>query len=124
MAYRPSHRGLKGAELDISESSSDEVRVITATGDVDLSTSERFGAVLQRVAGEPGGPIVIDLSPCAFIDSSGLAVILHAAARRRDFSIVGGTGPPSEVLQMTAIDQTIPVYDTLAEALMAAAAKS
>ena len=123
MMTRPPHRNLKGAELEITESNSGDLRVITATGDVDLSTSERFGAVLHRVAGEPGGAIVIDLSPCAFIDSSGLAVILHAAARRRDFSIVGGTGPPAEVLQMTAIDQTIPVYDTLAEALMAAGAR-
>jgi anti-sigma B factor antagonist len=114
-------RNLGGAELDLAESLEGDVRVVTATGDVDLSTSERLGTLLQRLVAEPGGPIVVDLSPCAFIDSSGLAAILHAAGRRSDFAIVGGTGPPSEVLRMTAIDQTIPVHDTLAEAVAAAA---
>jgi anti-sigma B factor antagonist len=116
--------GPRAAELDLVESRSGDVRIVSAKGDVDLSTSERFGALLQRVAGEPGGPIVVDLTECAFIDSSGLAAILHAAGRRDGFSIVGGSGPPSEVLQMTAIDQTIPVHDTLAEALVAAAGRN
>ncbi len=108
------------AQLDLTESQVGEVRVVTARGDVDVSTSERFGKLLRRVAAEPGGPIVIDLTGCAFIDSSGLAAILHAAGRRDGFSIAGGTGPPSEVLALTAIDQTIPVHDTLEEAVSAA----
>jgi anti-anti-sigma factor len=119
MARRPSN-GPLGAELDLTESRIGEIRVVTARGEVDLSTSERFGKLLQRVAAEPGGPIVIDLTACAFIDSSGLAAILHAAVRRDGFSIAAGTGPPSEVLVMTAIDKTIPVHDSLEEALSAA----
>ena len=93
MPRRPSI-GPEGAELDLTESRVGEVRIVTARGEVDLSTSERFGKLLQRVAAEPGGPIVIGLTACAFIDSSGLAAILHAAGRRDGFSIAGGRGRP------------------------------
>ncbi len=119
MPRRPSNSA-HGARLDLTESHIDGVRVVAARGEVDLSTSERFGRLLQRVAAEPGGPIVVDLTACSFIDSSGLAAILHAAGRRDGFSIAGGTGPPSEVLTMTAIDKTIPVHGTLEEAVGAA----
>jgi anti-sigma B factor antagonist len=123
ISRRPQFRNSGDGSLELTESLVGDVRVVTATGDVDLSTSERFGATLQRLAGEPGGPIIVDLTTCDFIDSSGLAAILHAAGLRSDFSIVGGTGAPSEVLQMTAIDQTIPVHDTLEEAIQAAGGK-
>ena len=119
MSWRSSLNS-RGAEMELTESLEGEVRVVAVRGDVDLSTSERFGAVLQRVAGEVGGPIVVDLTGSAFIDSSGLAAILHAASRRGDFSIAGGHGPPSEVLEMTSINLTVPVHPTLAEAVAAA----
>jgi anti-sigma B factor antagonist len=112
--------GFRGAELELTETAAGHVRVVGVKGDVDLSTSERLGTVLQRLAGEPGGPIVVDLTECAFIDSSGLAAILHAAGRRDGFSIAGGDGPPAEVIKMTSIDQTLPVHATLEEALAAA----
>jgi anti-sigma B factor antagonist len=124
MSWRSALGPHGGAELDLEESVSGNSRIVAVKGDVDLSTSERFGAVLKRLAGEPGDGIVVDLTNCAFIDSSGLAAIVHAASRRDGFRIVGGHGPPSEVLQMTAIDQTIPVHDTLDEALSAARSRS
>jgi anti-anti-sigma factor len=108
------------ADLELTESVAGTARIVSVRGDVDLSTSERFGALLQRLVGEPGGPVVVDLTDCVFIDSSGLAAILHAAGRRDSFSVVGGNGPPADVLRMTGVDQTLPVYETLQEALVAA----
>lgn len=110
------------ADLELTESVAGPVRIVGVRGDVDLSTSERFGALLQRLAREPGGAVVVDLTECVFIDSSGLAAILHAAGRRDSFSVVGGNGPPADVLRMTGVDQTFPVYATLQEALAAASA--
>lgn len=120
ISRRPPMGPLRGADLELTETIDGDVRIVGVNGDVDLSTSEQFGAVLQRLAGEPGGPIVIDLTDCGFIDSSGLAAILHVAGRRDGISVVGGSGPPSEVLEMTSIDKSIPVHATLAEAVAAA----
>ncbi len=106
--------------MELSESAVDGVRVLSVEGEVDLSTSPRFGAVLERLAAAAAGPLVVDLTRCSFIDSSGLAALLHGAGHRDDFSIVGGTGAPGEVLRITAIDQTVPVFEVLAEALTAA----
>lgn len=108
------------ADLELTESIAGAARIVGVRGDVDLSTSERFGALLQRLAREPGGAVIVDLTKCVFMDSSGLAALLHAAGRRAAFSIVGGTGPPSDVLRMTGIDQTVRVFTTLEEALAAA----
>jgi anti-anti-sigma factor len=108
------------ADLELTESVAGAARIVGVRGDVDLSTSERFGALLQRLAQEPGGPVVVDLTECVFIDSSGLAAILHAAGRRDAFSVVGGNGPPADVLRMTGVDQTVAVYATLQDALAAA----
>jgi anti-anti-sigma factor len=108
------------ADLELTESVAGTARIVSVRGDVDLSTSERFGALLQRLACEPGGAIVVDLTECVFIDSSGLAAILHAAGRRDSFCVVSGNGPPADVLRMTGIYQTVPVYETLQEALVAA----
>ena len=107
------------ADLDLNESTSGNAKVVDVRGEVDLSTSERFGDLLQRLASEPGGPVIVDLTNCAFIDSSGLAAMLHAAGRRAGFMIVSGSGPPADVLKMTGIDQTVPVVGTLDEALAA-----
>ena len=107
------------ADMDLSESTAGNARVVGVRGEVDLSTSERFSLTLQRLATEPGGPVIVDLTDCAFIDSSGLAAILHAAGRRDGFTIVSGSGPPADVLKMTGIDQTVPVYGTLDDALAA-----
>jgi anti-sigma B factor antagonist len=109
--------------MELSERVVGAVRVLGIEGDVDLETSPRLGAVLARLASELAGPLVVDLTACRFIDSSGLAALLHGACHREDFSIVGGTGAPGEVLRITAIDQTVPVFDELEEALAAAGAR-
>lgn len=100
--------------------------VIHVVGEVDLSNAD---AVFDRVAAlaQSGTTrVVLDLSATDYLDSSGIAMIFRLAQRlrvaRQDLRIV----VPREaairaVLDITAVDQVVPVYPTVAQAQAAAA---
>ena len=106
--------------MELRESTTGATRVVTVAGELDLASSPRLSMLLDRLASERAA-LVLDLTACTFIDSTGLAAILHGARPLVSFSVVCGDGVPGELLRMTAIDQTIPVYGALDEALSAAA---
>ena len=54
----------------------------TVRGEIDIASADELGAALERVPTEER--IVLDLSAVDFMDSSGLAVVLRQAMRRRD----------------------------------------
>jgi anti-anti-sigma factor len=65
----------------------DRTREIGVAGELDLAVANQLDQVLERTTTRR---ILIDLSACDFIDSSGIAVILRAnlAAQRRDNRIL------------------------------------
>jgi anti-sigma B factor antagonist len=101
------------ARIDLSETVTGGVKVLRVDGEVDLSTTPRFRAAIDRLASAARGPLVVDLSGCSYIDSTGLAALLHGAGLSGDFAIVAGGGAPREVLHVTRIDETVPVFETL-----------
>jgi len=102
--------------LELRESTDGATRIVSVAGELDLATSARLSALLDRLASDRSA-LVVDLTECTFIDSTGLAAILHGARPMVSFSVVCGDGVPGELLRMTAIDQTIPVFEGLDEAL-------
>ena len=63
------------------------------------------------------------LTDCDFIDSTGLATLLHGAKPAQNgessVALVSRGGEVRKLLELTAIDRTIPVFDTLDEAVVA-----
>ena len=55
-----------------------EAAVVTVTGELDLAVADKLRAAIEQVE-EP--TLVIDLSACGFIDSTGIAVILRSHGR-------------------------------------------
>ena len=68
-------------------------------------------------------PLVIDLTRCDFIDSTGLAALLHGAKPAQNgesrVAIVSPVGDVRRMLELTAIDQSIPVFEDLEQAAAA-----
>jgi anti-sigma B factor antagonist len=59
-------------------------RLILVHGELDIATAPRLAALLKRLR-ERRHPVVLDLSEVAFMDSSGLNVLLDARdSSRRD----------------------------------------
>jgi anti-sigma B factor antagonist len=103
--------------------------VLTVRGEHDLHTAAELRRQLDLLIGE-GDPIVIDLSPSTFVDSSILGVLLDGRRRAGEGGIpfaiaqADGSVAVSRVLQVTGLQTELPVHETLEEALAAAAGES
>jgi anti-anti-sigma factor len=63
------------------------ITLITLTGAVDLASERRLRADLSAAAGDAQRRVIVDLRAVTFIDSTGLAVLVHAD---RQFRQQGG----------------------------------
>lgn len=99
------------------------VRVVAVRGELDIATSPQVREVLSDAATDQVRPLVIDLVECEFIDSTGLAALLHGAKPAQNgeshVALVSPGGDVRRMLELTAIDQAIPVFETLEEAVTA-----
>jgi anti-sigma B factor antagonist len=90
-------------------------------GEVDLATSPQLHAKLVDLVevGEAGS-VVVDLTPVAFMDSTGLGVLLaahkRARANGRRVLLVCPGGPVLRVLRLTGMDKVLSIHGSLAEA--------
>lgn len=95
----------KPGSLDISSVLVDGAATIALEGELDLASvgqmEERFAAIDEQAPSR----VVVDLSGLAFIDSSGLRVLLLADARARErgyeFVLLPGREPVQRVFEMT-----------------------
>ena len=107
-------------EFEATERIDGGVRIVGIRGEFDLANSAKVEEILAGAAHDPQHPMVIDLSECPFIDSTGLATLLHGAKPAQNgesnVAMVSPGGEVRRLLALTAIDRTIPVFDTLDEA--------
>ena len=80
--------------------------MVSVIGEVDLFAAPRLAAALDQAADRPR-PILVDLSRCTFLDSSGLHALLgaHLEARRSARRVVLACPPagwPARLLQLAA----------------------
>src|SRR5215203_5921561 len=96
---------------------------ITLAGELDIATSPRVRELLSDAARDADRPLVIDLTRCDFVDSTGLATLLHGAKPAQNgesnVALVCVGGEVRKLLELTAIDRTIPVYESLDSAIEA-----
>ncbi|HMD01435.1 MAG TPA: STAS domain-containing protein [Candidatus Baltobacteraceae bacterium] len=92
--------------------------VATVRAEIDIANSAQLEAELQAGAAENGGLIVV-LSNCSYMDSSGLRVLIRLAnARGAAFGIVAPqAGPVRRVLDVTGLAKHMAISDSLAGAL-------
>jgi anti-sigma B factor antagonist len=89
--------------------------VLAIEGEHDLSTAPMLRQRLDWLIAE-GAPIVIDLSPASFVDSSILGVILDARRRAEGeglgfaVSHANGPDPVGRVLDITGLRSELPVH--------------
>ena len=93
-----------------------DLQIVTSQGDLDVHAAPQMLALLLPLM-QPGSRTVIEMSGTQFLDSSGLASIIEAAARARDVDGYLCIAAPSvrveRVLQITGVDTLIDVFDSL-----------
>ena len=96
-----------------------DLQIVTSQGDLDVHAAPQMLALLLPLM-QPGSRTIIERSGTQFMDSSGLASIIEAAARARDVDGYLCIAAPSvrveRVLQITGVDTLIDVFDSLESA--------
>jgi len=118
----PSDSSTDGARVKVSPHA--DCVVVTVSGSVDLSSAGRLANALQAAATAYRTPVlVIDMTDLAFIDSTGLGVLIHTHNRAKSLgeSVVLVHAPPvvQRLLADTELQRFFTAYDTLDDALAA-----
>jgi anti-sigma B factor antagonist len=100
--------------------------VISVNGELDLASADQL-AESARPAVSEGRPLVLDLSGCTFIDSSGLRLVLHlhhaVAKNGQAIAVAVADGHVRKLFSLTAIDQSVPVFAALSDAVASIGAR-
>ena len=100
-----------------SERLADGTVVVSIAGELDLYTAPEFEALAQN--GDAPGRVVVDLSECTFIDSTGLGILVKLERRIGGHALLIVASAP-EVLrafEVTGIDRQLALHPTLESAL-------
>jgi anti-anti-sigma factor len=106
----------------------DGLRVIAVRGELDLSTASDLEGPLEDAISSGDASVLIDLSECEFIDSTGIALIVRTWQRLDHAADGDGSGrvvicsdnnQVRRVLEITGIELSIPIHSTKDEALTA-----
>lgn len=98
--------------------------VVTPPAEIDITTTERLRLALLEAAARGHTTIVVDMTRTRFCDSAGLTVLVraHKRALAEDGElrlIVPAGGAVARILAITRLDQVIPLFGSLDEALAA-----
>jgi anti-anti-sigma factor len=99
------------------------VRVVAVRGELDLGTAPELEGPLDEAI-SAREPLLIDLSECDFIDSTGIAMIVRAWQRLADGDdgdgrvvICSANVQVRRVLEITGVEVSIPVHSDRETAL-------
>jgi anti-sigma B factor antagonist len=124
---RTSRASAKGAatvprsEPVVTCSRVDGVEVILVKGELDLARRDELRDCLENAFAERL-PVVVDLKECELIDSSGIAVLIHAARKLNGgwglgFALAVADGEASRMLRLTGLDRVIDSYPSTEDAV-------
>jgi len=101
------------------------ITVFTVRGELDMNTAPELEEGLEQTPAEQGTSIMLDLSECEFIDSTGIALIVRAWQRLDS----GGNGSSGELvlccnnhqvrrlLKITGVESSISMHERRDDAL-------
>jgi anti-sigma B factor antagonist len=105
-------------ESDKSEAGLLTVRVV---GELDQSTAPDLREALEPSLHSPAGAILVDLTDCDFIDSTGLSLLVETKRRLEEqqerFGICCPDDDVRRLLELTGIDQALGLYGSRDEAV-------
>ena len=108
------HAGL----LELLTSRAGRTRLIQLRGELDLANAGSFEAALEQALGDGNGHVIVDMTELAFIDSTGIALLVTAINRDGDgarLRFVNSRAPAvTKVLEMTGVAARLAFVDASA----------
>ncbi len=108
--------------FEVVEEERDGVRVLAVTGELDLHTAPQ----LEERLGNVEGGLLVDLSKCEFIDSTGIGLIVRTWQRldagldgegECRFALCGLRDQVQRLLEVTGLEKSLRTYAARDEAL-------
>lgn len=107
-------------ELDIQQQMSGDLCELTLTGEIDVYTAPSLKKELVAIIEGGCSNVIVDLEGVAFIDSSGLGVLVSALRRAREHDgsvrIVCSRDGVLKIFRITGLDKVFPIFPSIAEA--------
>src|SRR5918993_516860 len=108
--------------LAVHESDVEGVRLLEVFGELDLATAPRLCALLDAARTQRVRRVVIDLTGVDFCDSTGLRALMGASTELRHAGgrlaiVLLPDGAVARLFDIAGIRESLPTFDTQAEAL-------
>jgi anti-sigma B factor antagonist len=88
---------------------------LALTGELDIAGADRVEQELERIERNAPSTLVLDLRELAFMDSTGLRVIVAADGRAREQArrlvIVRGSDTVQRIIEMTRLNERLEIVD-------------
>jgi anti-anti-sigma factor len=88
-----------------------DTAVVAVSGELDLSTAPGLGEALAQVVERHPHALTVDLAGLAFIDSTGLTLLVRTSNRLREqdgtLSLASPTPPVRRVLEIVGLDHLL-----------------
>jgi anti-sigma B factor antagonist len=108
------------ASFEVKASAESGVEVVAVKGELDLATAPELREVLEPVA-DRAEALLVDLSSCEFIDSTGLAALVAAAERVQErggrFAVCCPNGTVRRLLEVSGAAEGLGLADDRAGGL-------
>jgi anti-sigma B factor antagonist len=117
---------LSPVPFEVTSSERSGVRIISVSGELDLATAPGFESPLNAALASGDSTLIIDLSACEFVDSTGIALIVSAWRQldrngdgngRGRLLLCGIRGQVHRVFEISGLESAIPMRGSLEEAL-------
>ena len=107
----------------VETDSVDGLLAVSVAGELDQGTAPELRGVLAEALGEDTEGVLVDLSECGFIDSTGLSLLVEAkrqlAEEDRAFAVCCPDDDVRRLLELTGIDRAVGLYDSRDDAVAA-----
>jgi anti-sigma B factor antagonist len=94
---------------------------VSLAGELDRSNEREARSAIDRALSQGTTTLIIDLGRLAFMDSSGVSLLLHAyhalMKRHGKLVLVAPPGPVRRVLEVVRLSPLVPIYATLGQAV-------
>ena len=108
------------APFRVEAESNGTLHTVSVAGELDQSTAPELRTALADAIGDQTRGLLVDLSDCNFIDSTGLSLLVEAKRRlgdeRRRFGVCCPDPDVRRLLELTGIDRAVGLFDSRDEA--------
>lgn len=96
-------------------------RTLNVVGELDQGTAPKLRGAIDDVLDHGSEPVIVNLSDCGFIDSTGLSLLVEAKRRlaeeERRLVVCCADQDVRRLLELTGIDRAVGLFETLDEAV-------